>query len=322
MGSQRYLLRKVLHALLTLLFVLFANFVLFRILPSDPVQLLARSQHLSAEDVAEQISSLGLDKPIPEQFVVYIGNTLTGDLGVSLRSGVAITELIGERVGPTVLLVGVATILSTLFGLWIGIRGAWRRGSAFDTSSLYSSLVLYSMPEGWLGMILLLFFAGVLGLFPAGGYSSSQTITGFAHVVDVANHLFLPVLTLTLGYLGEFYLLMRSSLLDVLGEDYITTARAKGVLERNVLNRHAVRNALLPTVTLIALSFGYVIGGAITVEVVFSYQGLGLLTYTAILAKDYWLLQGLFLFFSAAVIGLNLVSDLVYAYRDPRVREA
>jgi peptide/nickel transport system permease protein len=130
------------------------------------------------------------------------------------------------------------------------------------------------------------------------------------------------VLTLALGYLGEFYLLMRSSLLDVLGEDYITTARAKGVLERNVLNRHAVRNALLPTVTLIALSFGYVIGGAITVEVVFSYQGLGLLTYTAIVSKDYWLLQGLFLFFSVAVIGFNLVSDLVYAYLDPRVREA
>jgi peptide/nickel transport system permease protein len=209
-------------------------------------------------------------------------------------------------------------------GLWMGIRSGWRRGSPFDRVSMFSSLVLYSMPEFWLGMLLLLLFSTGLGWFPVGGRVStnvSSLDTG-AYLLDVADHLFLPVLTLTLGYLGEFYLLMRSSLLDVLGEDYITTARAKGVLERNVLNRHAVRNAMLPTVTLIALSFGYVIGGAITVEVVFSYQGLGLLTYTAILAKDYWLLQGLFLFFSAAVIGLNLVADLVYAYLDPRVRGA
>lgn len=322
MGSQRYLLRKVLHALLTLLFVLFANFVLFRILPSDPVQLLARSQHLSAEDVAEQISSLGLDKPIPEQFVVYIRQTLTGDLGVSLRSGVAITELIGERVGPTILLVGVATILSTLFGLWIGIRGGWRRGSAFDTSSLYSSLVLYSMPEGWLGMILLLFFSGVLGLFPAGGYSSAQTIGGFAHVVDVANHMFLPCLTLTLGYIGEYAIVMRSSLIEVMNEDFVMTARAKGVRDVMVRRRHAVPNALLPTLTLVFLSFGFVLGGAIIVETVFSWPGLGQRTVTAIGQRDYPFIQGAFLLLSASVIVFNLIADILYGYLDPRVRES
>jgi len=180
------------------------------------------------------------------------------------------------------------------------------------------------MPEFWLGMLLLLLFSTTLDWFPVGGRISTNTseLGTVAQYLDIANHLFLPALTLTLAYVGEFYLVMRSSLLDVLGEDYITTARAKGVLERHVLNRHAVRNALLPTVTLVALSFGYVIGGAITVEVVFSYQGLGLLTYTAILGKDYWLLQSLFLFFTVAVIVFNLISDLVYAYLDPRVREA
>ena len=189
---------------------------------------------------------------------------------------------------------------------------------------MVTSLVFYSMPEFWLGMMLLLLFSTTLQWFPVGGRISTNVseLSTLGYFLDVANHLFLPVLTLTVAYVGEFYLVMRSSLLDVLGEDYITTARAKGVPERFVLNRHAVRNALLPTVTLVALSFGYVLGGVITVEVVFSYQGLGLLTYTAILGKDYWLLQGLFLFFTVAMIVFNLISDLVYAYLDPRVREA
>jgi len=189
---------------------------------------------------------------------------------------------------------------------------------------MIGSLVLYSMPEFWLGMLLLLLFSSTLEWFPVGGRISTNAsdLSGVGYALDVANHLFLPVLTLTLAFIGEFYLVMRSSLLDVLGEDFITTARAKGVTERRVLRHHAVRNALLPTVTLVALSFGYVIGGAITVEVVFSYQGLGLLTYTSILAKDYWVLQGLFLFFTLAVIVFNLIADFTYAYLDPRVREA
>jgi peptide/nickel transport system permease protein len=222
------------------------------------------------------------------------------------------------------LLVGTATLFSILLGLWMGIRSGWRRGSLFDRTSMVGSLVLYSMPEFWLGMLLLLLFSTTLGWFPVGGRISTNAseLSGLAYIGDVMEHLFLPALTLTLAYVGEFYLVMRSSLLDVLGEEYITTARAKGVRERDVLNKHAVRNGLLPSVTLIALSIGYVIGGAITVEVVFSYQGLGLLTYTAIVSKDYWLLQGVFLFFTLAVIAFNLASDFLYAYLDPRVREA
>lgn len=322
MGSQRYLLRKVLHALATLLFVLAFNFYLFRIMPGDPVSILARSQHLTRQDIAEQIEGLGLDKALPEQFVVYMRETLSGNLGISVRSGTPVAELVSSRLWPTVLLVGTGTLFSMILGLLIGIKGAWKRGSTFDTSSLFGSLVLYSMPEGWLGMILIVVFAGVLGLFPAGQYESPAQLTGFSHVIDVANHLFLPALTLTLGYIGEYAIVMRSSLLEVMNEDFVTTARAKGVRDRDVRRRHAVPNALLPTLTLVFLSFGFILGGAIIVESVFSWPGLGLLTYKAIGELDYPVIQAVFLLFSGAVIFFNLVADILYGYLDPRIREA
>jgi peptide/nickel transport system permease protein len=327
-GTRQYVIGKIVQALLTLVVVMAFNFFLFRVWsPGDPVTFLTRGQgaQISPDERAALIQEYGLDKSVWGQFTEYIKDTFTGKLGVSsFYQDEPVLSVFLRFLLPTLLLVGISTTLSMVIGVWMGIRSGWRRGSAFDRFSMFSSLVLYSMPEFWLGMLLLLLFSTALGWFPVGGRISTNVseLGTLGYLADVANHLFLPVLTLTLGYLGEFYLLMRSSLLDVLGEDYITTARAKGVLERNVLNRHAVRNALLPTVTLIALSFGYVIGGAITVEVVFSYQGLGLLTYTAIVGKDYWLLQGLFLFFSVAVITFNLVADLVYAYLDPRVREA
>jgi peptide/nickel transport system permease protein len=327
-GTRQYVIGKIVQALLTLLVVMAFNFFLFRVWsPGDPVSFLTRGQgaNISAEERAALIHEYGLDKTVWGQFTEYIKDTFTGKLGVSsFYQDEPVLSVFLRFLLPTLLLVGISTTLSIVIGIWMGIRSGWRRGSAFDRFSMFSSLVLYSMPEFWLGMLLLMLFSTALGWFPVGGRVSTNVseLDTLGYLGDVANHLFLPVLTLTLGYLGQFYLLMRSSLLDVLGEDYITTARAKGVLERNVLNRHAVRNALLPTVTLIAFSFGYVIGGAITVEVVFSYQGLGLLTYTAIVGKDYWLLQGIFLFFSVAVITFNLVADLVYAYLDPRVREA
>ena len=328
MGTRQYVIRKIVQAFVTLLAILIFNFFLFRVWsPGDPVSFLTRGQgfNLSLEERAAVIKEYGLDKSTWGQFTEYMKDTFTGKLGVSsFYQGESVMAIFFRFLTPTLLLVGISTMISMVVGIWMGIRSGWRRGSKFDRGSMFFSLILYSMPEFWLGMLLLMLFSSELGWFPVGGRVSTNvsSMGTLEYVTDVAEHLFLPVLTLALGYLGEFYLLMRSSLLDVLGEDYITTARAKGVVERNVLNRHAVRNALLPTVTLIALSFGYVIGGAITVEVVFSYQGLGLLTYTAIVAKDYWLLQGLFLFFSLAVIAFNLVSDLVYAYLDPRVREA
>jgi peptide/nickel transport system permease protein len=316
------LLRHVLHAVGTLLFVLAFNFILFREI-GDPVELLTHSTlHLDPSEKAALREELGIDDPLPAQFVNYVGDSLRGEFGYSFITGRPVIESVAEKIWPTILLVGTSTILSTLFGVLIGIRGAWRRGSAFDTGSLLGSLTLYSMPEGWLGMLLLILFVGILGWFPAGGIESTDRLTGFAHVLDVAKHLFLPCLTLTLGYLGEFAIIMRSSLLEVMGEDFIQTARAKGVRDKEVRRRHAVPNALLPTFTLTFYSIGFILGGAVIVEQVFSWPGLGQLTYAAIESLDYPVIQAVFLLSSAAVILFNLLADVLYGYLDPRVKEA
>jgi peptide/nickel transport system permease protein len=301
-----------------LLFVLAFNFFLFRVMPGDPIALLARSERLTPEQVANQRALFGLDQPLPQQFLTYLKQTFTGDFGVSIISGQEVTSMIASRLWPTILLVGTGTLLAALLGVLIGIRGGWNRGSRFDRSSLYSSLLLYSTPEGWLGMLLLIVFAGTLGWFPAGGYSSATVDSGSGDVLDVLAHLALPVATLTLGYVGQFVIVMRASMIDVRDEDYITTARAKGLTDLLIRRRHAVRNAFLPSFTLITLSLGFVLGGAIVVETVYSWPGLGLLTYQAITDQDYPVLQVVFLFASAAVILANLVADLIYVRLDPR----
>jgi peptide/nickel transport system permease protein len=321
LSSRRYIIRHVLHALATLLFVLAFNFILFRAV-GDPVKLLTRSSvHLDPQEQQALREEFGIDDPLPQQFVNYLGDTLRGEFGYSFITGRPVTESIAEKVWPTLLLVGTATILSTVIGVLIGIKGAWQRGSAFDTGSLLGSLTLYAMPEGWLGMILLILFAGTLGWFPAGQYESTEPLTGLAHVADVARHLFLPCLTLTLGYLGEYAIIMRSSLLEVMGEDFVQTARAKGVRDKDVRRHHAVPNALLPTFTLAFYSFGFILGGAVIIEEVFSWPGLGQLTYAAIEGNDYPVIQAVFLLSSAAVILFNLLADIMYGYLDPRVKE-
>jgi peptide/nickel transport system permease protein len=323
-GGRRYLVAKVAQAIGTLAFVLVFNFFLFRILPGNPALLLARQRRLPVETIRKLEKDFGFTDPLPKQFANYVGDTVRGNLGISFRFRRPVTEVIASRIWPTVLLVGVATVGSTVIGLLIGIYGAWRRGSAFDIGSLGFSLFTYAMPEFWLGLILLILLASSTGLqvFPTGGLQTpGAAFTGLAHFLDVAKHMALPAITLVIALLGEYALIMRSSLLDVMGEDYLGTARAKGLREAQVLRRHAVPNALLPTVTLVALNLGFVLSGAITIETVFSWPGLGLLTFEALSgARDFPLLQGLFLLFSAAVIVANLAADLVYGYLDPRVR--
>ncbi len=326
MGGWRFVLRKVLEALFTLVFVLIFNFFLFRIMPSDPIRILTRQRgvRLSPDAQAALAHELGLDRALPAQFVGYVKDLFRGDLGETfIYRGQSVMSIFLRFLWPTVLLVGTATVLMIAIGLYLGIRGGWTRGSRLDRASMGLSLTFYSTPDFWLAMMLLIVFSTALGWFPSGGYATPNTdLTGSAHLIDVLNHLVLPVGTLTLGYVGEYYLVMRSSLLDVMGEEYLTAVRAKGIREERVLWRHAARNALLPSISLIALSFGFIIGGAITVELVFSYPGLGLLTIQALDAQDYWLLQGLFLFFTLAVLVSNLIADLLYGYLDPRVREA
>jgi peptide/nickel transport system permease protein len=324
-GYASYVAVKVLGSIGSLLFMLLVNFFLFRVLPGDPARSLGRGRLNSAEQVAAFNKTYGLDQSVPHQFWTFLTNTAHGDLGLSVKYRLPVSQLIWDRLWPTVLLVGISTLLSTVIGVYLGIRGAWNRGGIFDRISTSTSLTLYAMPEWWLGLMLIaglgVGFWFVPGLFPTGGLHSADVNPSSLHgILDTAWHLILPVTTLALAYLAEYSLIMRSSLLDELGEDYLQTARAKGLRDVVVRNRHAVRNALLPTTTVIALNIGFVVSGAITVETVFSIPGLGLLSTEAIGTPDFPVLEGTFLVASAGVIGANLVANLIYGWLDPRVR--
>lgn len=321
--SLGFVTRKVLAAFATLVFVVCFNFFLFRVVESDPVANLFRGRNLTQEQRLQLEREFGLDGTRAEQFVRYLEQTARLNFGRSYRSNRPVMEEIAERAWPTIALVGVSTLLACVLGVLIGIAAAWKRRSKTDYGWTGFTMAMYSMPDFWLGMLLLVSFAVLLGWFPVGGIvDPGSDATGLARLLDQAHHMFLPALTLTLAYLGEYALIMRSSLLDTMREDYLTLARAKGLRDVAVRNKHAVPNALLPVVTLIALSFGFVLSGAIAVETIFSWPGLGLLTYEALRGPDLPLLQGLFLVFSAAVIFFNLVADLLYAFLDPRVRVA
>jgi peptide/nickel transport system permease protein len=320
--TARYVVSRVAAAIGTFLFVIVFNFFLFRLLPGDPIALYTKGRNVDPEEMRRLRTSF--DLPIWHQFVNYIKNPFAPDAS-SVRYSLPVWEVIGTRVWPTVLLVGSATLIATIVGVWLGIRSAWKRGQRFDKITTNSTLVLYSMPEFWFGMILLIVFsAGIFGLpgvFPSGGLSTPGVDTSSpVGWLDVAWHLVLPVTTLAVIYLAEYSLIMRASLIDEMGQDYLQTARAKGLRDKVVRRRHAVPNAMLPTMTLIFLNLGFVVGGAITIEYVYSINGLGSLTVDALKGPDIPLLQALFLLFSGAVILANLAADLLYGVLDPRVR--
>jgi peptide/nickel transport system permease protein len=319
--TARFVGKKLIGSFLTLGFVLVFNFFLFRVVQTDPVGSLFRGRNVPQDRLDQMRVEFGLDKSLPEQFVAYLRETAQLNFGLSYQSRQPVWTEISDKIWPTVVLVGVAALLSAVIGVIGGIVAAWRRGSKTDYSITSSTMVFYSMPDFWLGMLLLVGFAVVLGWFPVGGLVDlGSNATGFARLLDQLHHLALPCLTLTLAYLGEYAVVMRSSLLDVMGEDYLTVARAKGLRDVQVRNRHAVPNALLPVVTLGAINLGFVLSGAIAVETLFSWPGLGKATADAVRGPDLPMLQGLFLVFSAAVILFNLVADLMYAALDPRVR--
>ncbi|MBO0845673.1 MAG: ABC transporter permease [Nocardioides sp.] len=324
-GYASYVGLKVLGSIGSLFFMLVVNFFLFRVLPGDPAHTLGRGR-LSTEAQVEAFNkTYGLQQPVWQQFLTFLHNTFTGQLGISVQYRLPVSQLIADRMVPTILLVGTSTILATVIGVYLGIRGAWGRGSRFDKVTTGTSLTLYAMPEWWLGLLLIaalgVGFWIFPGVFPTGGlHSPDVDPNSLKGVLDTTWHLVLPVTTLTLAYLADYSLIMRSSLLDELGEDYLQTARAKGLRDIQVRNRHAVRNALLPTTTIVALNIGFVVSGAITVETVFSIPGLGLLATDAIQVPDFWVLQGTFLVASAGVIFANLIANLLYGLLDPRVR--
>ncbi len=320
--GARYVAKTIGSGLATLLFVVVFNFFLFRMLPGDPIGLYTRGRNVPPEQIAALRAQL--DKPIGEQFLAYLTNPFSSTIN-SARFNQPVWTLIGERVGATLLLVGTAMVLASVIGTWLGIRSAWKRGQTFDRVTTGVTLTLYSMPEFWLGMILLITFGVgvgfVPGIFPIGGIvTPGVDANSLAGWVDVAWHMVLPVTTLVAVYLAEYALVMRASLIDEMGQDYLVVARAKGLMDKVVRRRHAVPNAILPTLTLILMNLGFVVSGAITVETVFSWPGLGLLSYDALRGPDIALLQAIFLLFSIGVIVANTIADLLYAVLDPRVR--
>ncbi len=316
----RFVVSRVLGALATLFFVLVVNFFLFRVISDDPVGKLFRGRNLTSEQIQAKREQFNLEGSQLQQFVAYVKQTLQGNLGDSILSGRPVTTEIREALWPTIMLVGTSTIFSMLIGILFGIYAGWRRRSAFDAGATTFSMFTYSVPDFWLGMLLLSLFAVQLGWFPTGGFEEAgSTKSGLAALLDQLYHMFLPALTLTLAYIGEYMIIMRSSLIDTLNEDYLQLARAKGLRDSLVRRRHAVPNALLPVVSLAALNFGYILSGAIAVEAIYSWPGLGQATIEAIRGPDYAMLQGLFLLFSASMIIANLIVDLTYGYLDPRV---
>jgi peptide/nickel transport system permease protein len=319
--SPRIVISKLLGSLATLAFVVVFNFFLFRVVETDPVATLFRGRDLTDAQRDALTREFGLDGSQLEQFWSYVKQTLSLNFGRSYVSNQPVIDEILDRAPETIALVGVAAVLSAVFGILIGVAAAWRRGSKTDYTATTFTMTTYSMPDFWLGMLLLTIFAVELGWFPVGGIVDPQgPDAGLGKLADQAEHMVLPALTLTLAYLGEYALVMRSSLIDTLREDYLVLARAKGLREIVMRNRHAVPNALLPVVTLIAINFGFVLSGAIAVETIFSWPGLGLATYDALQGPDLPMLQGLFLVFSASVIFFNLLADLLYVALDPRVR--
>lgn len=303
------------------------GFFLFRVIPGDPVRTMTRGAPVSAEQIENIRHRLGLDQPLWKQFIDFIGNLLRGDLGMSYTYTRPVSELILERLGPTLLLVGTATGMAVVLGLWVGTRAAWQHGSRFDRASTSIALTLWSVPTFWLGLIMLMVFGvgvgPIPGLFPVGGISSPDVPAGIIpQVLDVAHHLVLPSLTMVAVIYAQYLMVMRASLLEEMGADYLTTARAKGLREDLVRQRHAVPNAMLPTVTLIFLHLGLVVAGAITVETVFSWPGLGLLTFEALRVPDLPLLQGTFIVLAGSVIVMNVLADMLYRVLDPRVRQS
>jgi peptide/nickel transport system permease protein len=321
--SARWLAGKVLAAFLTLIFVLVFNFFLFRVM-GDPTAQLARLPRATPEEIQKLRANYGLDKPLLGQFADYVGDTATLDLGISQRTRRDVWDEIADALPWTLLLVGTGTLFATIAGTWLGIVAATRRGSRTDDSLLGFSLFTYAAPEYWIGLILIMVFAVAIPIFPAGLQMTpgEEFDSWIAQAADVAQHLVLPATAMMLMLLGQYFVIMRSSMVDVLTEDFITVKKATGLPWPRVVRRHAVRNALLPLVTLSAIYFGFVMGGVITIETIFSWPGLGELGYQAIQSKDFPMLQGTFLVFSVSVIVLNLLADCLYFVLDPRVQAA
>ncbi len=317
-----YILKRLLQSIPLILFVMAINFVIIHAAPGDPITYLyGSSAEVSAEQMHKLREELGLTQPLYIQYVLYLRQLLRGDLGYSVINRKPVLDLILERIPATVVLMSAAFAFSVIVGgLW-GVVSAVKARTQIDYWVTIASLFGYSMPTFWLGLILILVFSLQLGWFPTMGMATlGGERSGLSGLADVLHHLVLPTITLGTFYLAIYARLIRASMLEVLGQEFITTAWSKGLPARTVHYKHALRNALLPVITVAGLQIGFMFTGAVLTETIFAWPGMGGLTYQAILQRDYALLMGLFLMVSVCVILMNLVTDLVYTLVDPRIR--
>lgn len=340
MNRYRYLLKKIGWSFFTIIFVLILNFFIFRVLPGDPARAGIHDPRLTKEAIEKIRVRYGLDKPVincfesinpvvlgdcmvdplDTQFFIYVRNITQGEMGISYHENRPVTDILGERLWNTILLIGVGQILAIIIGVIFGIFAAWKARTSIDYGALITGLLAWSLPTFWLGIILL--FWGSNNGFPIGGKITPgiSSYPFFYQLGDTIKHMFLPTLTYTIVFMGEYMLVMRSSLLDVLAEDYILTAKAKGLSTFQILKDHALKNAMLPIVTIVAINLGFTVAGAIQIEAVFSWPGLGGAIVESVTRRDFPVLQGAFLLIAVSVIAANLIADLTYSYLDPRVQ--
>lgn len=315
-----YLIKRALFAAMTVFVAITLNFFLFRVLPGDAVRNLARVPRATPELRQALERQFGLDRPLWVQYLIYLRELARGNMGISFTNQQPVWSNLREALFNTIPMATLGTGVAILIGIVTGVLSAWRRGTWLDKVSTNLAIAFYSFPTQWLALVLLIYLAA---WFPSHGRTDPFLIdpTWWEHLIDVLKHMALPSLTLALTLYGEYTLIVRSAMLETLGEDYILTARAKGLPQRWIVTRHALRNAMLPIITLVALSLGYIVAGAVLIETVYSWPGIGNAVYQAVTERDYPMLQGAFLVLTVSVVFFNFVADLLYFKLDPRITE-
>jgi peptide/nickel transport system permease protein len=321
--SSRWFINRGFTSLMVLFAALVINFAIPRLMPGNPVDILTGGVKLTREARQAIIERFGLDDSIGIQFSRYMINALQGDFGTSFfYYPQPVTEVMMEALPWSLMILFSSLILQVVLGYYLGVNAAWRAGSKTDATLQSVSLFIFSTPLFWVAMVLLYVFGYQLDWFPLSG---AYTIGEFwdepwQEVLDIAHHAALPIISLTISQYATYQLILRNSMVNILKEQYILTAEAKGLSQRRIKHGHAARNALLPMVTFLSLSFAISLGGSVFIETVFSYPGIGKLIFDSVISRDYPLLQGCFFLFSVVVIIANLVVDIVYKYLDPRIK--
>jgi peptide/nickel transport system permease protein len=317
----RYVLKRLAQGIPIILAIVILNFFLLNMAEGDAVDVLAgEAGSATPEYMAELRAKFGLDQPLPVQLLVYLKNVASLDLGYSFRHDMAVSELIVDRFWPTLLLMVTTIIIAVGFGILLGLMAAVRLNTWKDAVISVFALITYATPLFWVGLMMIVVFSIRLDWFPTSGMETvAEFYEGWDRVLDIALHLVLPTITLSLFYLALYTRMMRASMLEQYGQDYVVTARAKGLTERRITYVHVLRNALLPVVTMAGVQIGALIGGSVIVESVFAWPGLGMLAFESLFARDLNLLLGIFLLSSVLVVVVNLIVDVIYSFLDPRI---